>query len=274
MKNDLTTLYKWVFRALEKQKTNNRFSREQLWKRDVLTAQNIWGTSRECADRIRLMRARQKAKKKEKKNVCVTRANREAKRERPAAVVWREPHSQSCLFDGAIKGLSLSLFMFICHLKVSHKTGDCTHKLSNARKSFCETKRGSSRALSAVSQESLLLYRYSYMRAFPFIIPLAGAMRRPFDENPTATDILLHHSLSTSVFTSPTILEFWREGKRYDPSRGEKKKQQHIYNDTTHAQESVLSLTCERAFLSWWCGAQHDLVIPTLLAVERCGKSV
>ena len=49
----------------------------------------------------------------------------------------KQKEESSCLFDGAIKGL----FMFISHLKRSHKTGDCTHKPSNGHKSPRETDR-------------------------------------------------------------------------------------------------------------------------------------
>lgn len=54
----------------------------------------------------------------------------EAKRSREA-----KQKESSCLFDGAIKGL----FMFISHLKRSHKTSDCTHKPSVGHKSCRET---------------------------------------------------------------------------------------------------------------------------------------
>jgi len=54
----------------------------------------------------------------------------EAKQSREA-----KQKESSCLFDGAIKGL----FMFISHLKRSHKTSDCTHKPSAGHKSCHET---------------------------------------------------------------------------------------------------------------------------------------
>lgn len=47
----------------------------------------------------------------------------------------KQKEESSCLFDGAIKGL----FMFISHLKRSHKTSDCAHKPSAGHKSCCET---------------------------------------------------------------------------------------------------------------------------------------
>lgn len=55
----------------------------------------------------------------------------EAKRSREV----KQKEESSCLFDGAIKGL----FMFIFHLKRSHKTSDCTHKPSAGYKSCHET---------------------------------------------------------------------------------------------------------------------------------------
>lgn len=48
----------------------------------------------------------------------------------------KQKEESSCLFDGAIKGL----FMFISHLKRSHKTSDCAHKPSAAHKSCREAR--------------------------------------------------------------------------------------------------------------------------------------
>lgn len=59
---------------------------------------------------------------------------------RPRSKIWMESRAHqkeesSCLFDGVVKGL----FMFISHLKRSHKTGDRAHELSTGHKSSRET---------------------------------------------------------------------------------------------------------------------------------------